>query len=212
MKAFIKLPRTQTCALALTLVLTLLGGCHSGAPKSSGAPVAGNGDPYLQGREEPPAGAQASFDTGVAALRAQKYIEAEPLFKQLAEKYPHYSGPYLNLALLYAQTQKNELAEQYFKQALQVNPNNLGAYDQYGIWLRGQGRFNEAETIYLQALTRWPDHADSHLDLGVLYELYMGRLPQALEQYQRYLELTSDDKSPVHGWVAELQRRVKGAG
>jgi hypothetical protein len=37
-------------------------------------------------------------------------------------------------------------------------------------------------------------------------------LPQALEHYQRYVELTGDEKSPVRGWVAELQRRVKAAG
>jgi tetratricopeptide (TPR) repeat protein len=85
-------------------------------------------------------------------------------------------------------------------------------YDQYGIWLRGQARFTEAETIYQQALARDANRPDTHLNLAILYDIYMGKLPQALEHYQRYLELTHDEKSPVQGWVTELQRRMKAAG
>ncbi|HEY3699495.1 MAG TPA: tetratricopeptide repeat protein [Spongiibacteraceae bacterium] len=161
--------------------------------------------------QEIPAAAQTLFDSAIVAQREQQWPQAEQQLKQLTEKYPQLSGPHLNLALVYAQTQRGELAEAEFKQALQVNPNNLAAYDQYGIWLRGQTRMQEAETIYLQALARNPEHADTHLDLGILYDLYMGKLPQALEQYQRYLELTNDEKSPVRGWVADLQRRIKAA-
>jgi Tfp pilus assembly protein PilF len=92
---------------------------------------------------------------------------------------------------------------------LQINPNNLAIYDQYGIWLRQQARFQEAEVMYRQALDRDANRADTHLNIAILYDLYMGKLPQALEHYQRYLALTDDEKSPVHGWVAELQRRMK---
>ncbi|MDB6063115.1 MAG: hypothetical protein JWM78_3218 [Verrucomicrobiaceae bacterium] len=158
---------------------------------------------------EIPAAAQAAFDSAVAAQQAQQWPEAESQFKQLAEKYPQLSGPQLNLALLYAQTQRPQQAEESFKRALQINPNNLNGYDQYGIWLRSQARFQDAETIYLQALARDANHAETHLNLAILYDLYMGKLPQALEHYQRYLELAGDEKSPVRSWVADLQRRMK---
>ena len=161
--------------------------------------------------QEIPAAAQALFDSATAAQREQHWDQAEQQLKQLCEKYPQLSGPHLNLALIYAQTQRSEQAEAEFKSALQANPNNIAAYDQYGIWLRGQARLPEAEVIYRQALQRAPDHADTHLDLGILYDLYMGKLPQALAQYQRYLELSNDEKSPVHGWVVDLQRRLKSA-
>lgn len=178
-----------------------LAACHSAVPKSqTEAAVA-----------EVPAAAQTLFDSAVTAQREQHWDQAEQQLKQLTEKYPQLSGPHLNLALLYAQTQRPQLAEAEFKQALQSNPNNIAAYTQYGIWLRGQTRLQEAEAIYLQALERAPDHADTHLNLGILYDLYMGKLPQALEQYQRYLALSGDEKSPVRGWVADLQRRLKSA-
>jgi Tfp pilus assembly protein PilF len=161
--------------------------------------------------QEVPAAAQALFDSALAAQREQHWDQAESQLKQLVEKYPQLSGPHLNLALLYAQTQRPQLAEAEFKQALQINPNNMATYNQYGIWLRGQSRIPEAEAIYLQAAERAPDYAETHLNLGILYDLYMGKLPQALAQYQRYLELNNDEKSPVRAWVADLQRRLKTA-
>lgn len=180
----------------VTLAMGLAACSNMSATKSSAA-------------SEVPDAAQSAFADAVAAQRAQNWDVAEPQFKQLAEKYPQLSGPHLNLALLYAQTQKPELAEQHFKHALQINPNNLAIYDQYGIWLRQQARFQEAEVMYRQALDRDANRADTHLNIAILYDLYMGKLPQALEHYQRYLALTDDEKSPVHGWVAELQRRMK---
>jgi len=187
--------------LASVALTAALAACHTSAakPQATAASV------------EVPAAAQTLFDSAIAAQREQHWEQAEQQLKQLCEKYPQLSGPHLNLALLYTQTQKPQLAEAEFKQALQINSNNIAAYDQYGIWLRGQARLSEAEAIYLQALQRAPDHADTHLDLGILYDLYMGKLPQALEQYQRYLELANDEKSPVHGWVVDLQRRLKSA-
>ena len=192
-----KFVKALLCCALLGTSLGALTGCQMTAAKPA------------SNTAEIPAAARTLFDSAAAAQREQQWAQAEPQWQQLIEQYPQLSGPHLNLALLYAQTQRSELAEAEFKQALQINPNNIGAYDQYGVWLREQTRTQEAEAIYLQALARDPAHADTHLNLGILYDLYLGKLPQALEHYQRYLELTNDEKSPVHGWVVDLQRRMK---
>lgn len=194
---FVK-PMQQLAGCAL---IAALAACQTSAPKSQTA----------SGSAEIPVAAQSLFNSAIAAQREQHWDQAESQLKQLVEKYPQLSGPHLNLALLYAQTQRQELAEAEFKQTLKVNPNNIAAYNQYGIWLRGQARMVEAEAIYLQAIERAPDNADTHLNLGILYDLHMGKLPQALAQYQRYLELSGDEKSPARAWVADLQRRLKAA-
>ena len=196
--------RVAVFAGALVAATFTLGGCQILTSSKTNASSAATA-------EIPPA-AETAFANAVAAQRAQQWADAEQQFQQLAEKYPQLSGPQLNLALLYAQTQKPELAETHFKRAMQINPANLAIYDQYGIWLRGQARFTESETIYQQALARDANRPDTHLNLAILYDIYMGKLPQALEHYQRYLELTHDEKSPVQGWVTELQRRMKAAG
>lgn len=156
--------------------------------------------------------ARSSFASAVAAMKAEQWAEAERELKQLLQSQPHLSGVHLNLALVYAQTQRPAEAESQFKQAIQVNPANMPARNQYGIWLRMQGRFKDAETVYVQALQANPEFADTHLNLGILYDLYLGNSAQALDHYQKYLALKGEsaDTARVKSWVADLQRRNKG--
>jgi Tfp pilus assembly protein PilF len=189
--------------LALS-VLMCLGGCSFfGVDSKADTPAP---------LKEIPAAAQALFDAAQLAQKNQQWPEAERQYTQLLEKYPQLSGAALNLALIYAQTQRPQLAEENFKHALQINPDNSAAGDQYGVWLRTQGRFVDAETAYLQTLTRHPEYAPAHLNLAILYDIYLGKPAPALEHYQRYLELNNDEQSPVRAWVADLQRRLQRAG
>lgn len=192
--------------MALLCAVVLLSACSSlssSEAKKSNAAAA---------PQTVPAAAQAQFDSALAAQNAQQWDEAERQFNQLLTTYPQLSGPALNLALIYAQTQRAQLADAFFTRALTINPKSAEAGDQYGIWLRTQGRFDDAERIYLQVLASNPDYANAHLNLAILYDLYLGKSAPALEHYQRYLELTNDEKSPVHGWMSELQRRMQNAG
>lgn len=199
-------------AALLGLLLAQLAACGSAARKSEADSVAGiGGDPYLHQRPDMPASAQRAFDQAVAAMQQQQWQLAEQQFKTLASEHPEFSGPPLNLALLAARADRDDEAERYFQQAIAANGNNLTALNQYAIWLREQGRFSDAEANYKQALTRWPDHADSHRNLGILYDLYLGNGADALRHYQRYLELVGDMQTPVRGWVVELQRRDASA-
>jgi hypothetical protein len=45
------------------------------------------------------------------------------------------------------------------------------------------------------------------LNLGVLYDLYLGEPQKALEQFERYVAIAGENKQ-VAGWVAELHKRV----
>ena len=98
-------------------------------------------------------------------------------------------------------------AEAAFKAALQAAPANAIAGDELGIVERKLGKFAEAEAAYLRAIEAEPNYAQAHLNLGVLYDLYLGEPQKALEQFQRYLEIAGDNKQ-VAGWVIELRKRV----
>ena len=188
-------------SLASALVLS---GCQ-------GLPVPGFGSADAA-PQEVPAAVRAQFEAAVAAQRAQQWPEAERQFAQMLERYPYLSGSALNLALICAQMQRSQLAEEYFKRALSINPGSAAAGTQYGAWLRAQGRFDEAEAMYLQTLARNPDYADAHLNLAILYDLYLGRLEPALEHYQRYLAASGATDGPVQGWIADVQRRLQRTG
>lgn len=169
-------------------------------------------NPYLQNLVTVPAAAQRKFQQANKALAAGDWQDAENDLLWLTQNHPTLSGPMLNLALLYAETQQFEKAEQYFNQAIKVNALNVNAYNQFAIYWRQRGQFEQAEQLYLKALTVWPDYPEAHLNLGILYDLYMGALPPALEHYQRYQALMDKPSRQVQGWIMDTERRLQQAG
>ena len=59
----------------------------------------------------------------------------------------------------------------------------------------------------MKAVTARPDYALAHYNLGVLNELYLQRLDVALQHFEIYQSLVSEDKQ-VEKWIADLKRRV----
>ena len=88
-----------------------------------------------------------------------------------------------------------------------VTPSNPVAGDELGIVERKLGKFSEAEAAYLRAISAEPNYAPAHLNLGVLYDLYLAEPQKALEQFERYIEIAGENKQ-VAGWVIELRKRV----
>jgi len=172
-------------------------------------------NPYLRKRARANGEALRRFEIANAAMEQRDWSLAMSELAWLLDHHPKLSGPCLNMALAYQQQGELEQAEEYFRKTLQINRNNLDAYNQYAIFLREQGRFQEAEQTYLQALQIWDFHADTHRNIGVLYDMYMGDRERALLHFHRYQELTGASDRTVAGWIADLERRqvllVKGA-
>jgi tetratricopeptide (TPR) repeat protein len=140
-------------------------------------------------------------------MKSGRSTDAELEFKQLSAAYPQFAGPQLNLGLLYLHDSRLSEAEAAFKAALTLTPTNPVAGDELGIVERKLGKFTDAESAYLRAITAEPNYAPAHLNLGVLYDLYMAEPQKALEQFERYIEIAGENKQ-VAGWVVELRKRV----
>ena len=148
------------------------------------------------------------FERANRAITAEEWSAAIEELHWLVENRGDLSGPCLNLALVYQYQNTPEEAEKYYRQALQVNPANLTAHNQYGIFLREQGRFTDAEQSYLRALEVREAHPETHRNIGVLYDLYMGDRQRALHHFNRYQDLSGSDDVTVAGWIADLQRQL----
>ncbi len=140
-------------------------------------------------------------------MKSNRHTDAELEFKQLIVAYPQFAGPQLNLGLLYLHDSRLPEAEAAFQAALQATPANPIAGDELGIVERRLGKFAEAEAAYQRAIAAEPNYAPAHLNLGVLYDLYLSEPQKALEQFERYLEIAGENKQ-VAGWVIELRKRV----
>jgi tetratricopeptide (TPR) repeat protein len=154
-----------------------------------------------------PARAAQQYSQALQMLKAGRGTDAELEFKQLAVGYPQFAGPQLNLGLLYLKDSRLPDAEGAFKAALQITPGNPVAGNELGIVERKLGKFQDAEAAYQHAIAAEPNYAAAHLNLGVLYDLYLAEPQKALEQFERYLEIAGDNKQ-VNGWVVELRKRV----
>jgi tetratricopeptide (TPR) repeat protein len=190
-------------AVTAAAVTPAAGGANAAAPVNT---PAGTPAPAADTAPIPPRAAQ-QYSQALQMMKSGKTTDAELEFKQLIVAYPQFAGPQLNLGLLYLHDSKLSDAETAFKAALQSTPGNPIAGDQLGIVERRLGKFSEAEAAYLRAISAEPNYAPAHLNLGVLYDLYLAEPQKALEQFQRYLEIAGENKQ-VAGWVIELRKRV----
>jgi tetratricopeptide (TPR) repeat protein len=118
------------------------------------------------------------------------------------------AGKWLLMGIADLQRGKLEQAEERFRAALAAEPSGYEGYLNLGLTLRRQGRFSEAEKVYLEGLARAP-YPDLHMNLGILYELYRGEPSLALVQYRQYVELGGPASDRVRGWAEYLEGVVE---
>lgn len=152
--------------------------------------------------------AKSAFKHAQKAMKIQNYRKAEKLFTEMIRKYPDFAGPYANLGIIYARDGRDSDAEKQYKKAIKLNNNPL-VYNQLGILYRKNGRFDEAESAYKKALKLDKNYANAHINLGILYDLYMGDLKKAVIHYKRYQELSTKKDKKAAIWILDLQRRIK---
>ncbi|MCK4586567.1 MAG: tetratricopeptide repeat protein [Gammaproteobacteria bacterium] len=181
----------------------------------AGCATTGPGDPSEKGRAivkvRPNVDPKVTiaYEQALVSMRAGNSTKAEKQFKKLADDYPQYSGPLNSLGILYYRDEKIDEAIVAFNTALKINPDSVVSLNYLGIISRGKGEFEQAQGYYEKALQADRDYAYAHLNYGILLELYMGKLPEALEHYKQYQALTKEEDKKVKGWIIELGRRVK---
>jgi tetratricopeptide (TPR) repeat protein len=155
---------------------------------------------------------------GALLLKQQgKLSLARERFIALSEQHPNLSGVWLQLALLAKQQDNDPLQQQqqhkdmtrYLNNAISANPLNYIAHNEFALILRQQGQFQQALSHYESAIKSWPAFAVGYLNRGILYDLYMGRKPLALVDYELYQALSDDNSRQLKGWIIDLKRQIK---
>jgi tetratricopeptide (TPR) repeat protein len=113
----------------------------------------------------------------------------------------------VNLGILYRKTGRLEQSEEALKTAVEHNDGSAGAWTELGATQRLRGEFPSAAASYEKAIAADPNFAPAYRNLGVVSDLYLGDPERALTAFERYKELTGEEK-PVSGWIAELRQRT----
>ncbi len=129
---------------ASVVVLLLLAACGSSPPapeqaakadtaaskQEAGDAAAGTTAPV----DEPlPPEAVQKFDQAVVHMSGGNAAAAESELRALADAYPTFSGPLLNLGILQTKASRFEDAEKSLRAAVDRNGNNAQAFNQLGI-------------------------------------------------------------------------------
>jgi tetratricopeptide (TPR) repeat protein len=93
------------------------------------------------------------------------------------------------------------------KSLIEKTPASAPLLNQLGIAERQQGRFDEAKKAYEAAIAADAKAALPHLNLAILYDLYLGDVAKAQELYQRTVELSPGDAQQLNRWLGELKTR-----
>lgn len=151
-----------------------------------------------------------TYERALRYMKANRLADAERELTALTAKEPQLAGPYANLGIVYHRLGRPADAVRALARAIELNPR-AAYYNELGMLHRTEGRFDAAERAYLAALDLDPDYAYAHLNLGILYDLYIQRPEKALPHYERYQALEPGEADTVRKWIADLQRRSSKA-
>lgn len=152
---------------------------------------------------------QQFYTEAVASLKNGDTEQALELLIQVSTDAPDKPYVFTNLGLAYFKLEKLDLAEEAFQEAIIRSNKDAVAYNHLGILQRYKGQFEEARNQYQRAIRVDSDYALAHLNLGILFDLYLQDLKLALQHYQRYQALIDKEDSQVAGWIVDIQRRLK---
>jgi Flp pilus assembly protein TadD len=150
---------------------------------------------------------RALYEQALTALAAGRFQEAERALLVVAQREPQLAGPHANLGILYGRTGRPAQAFASLREAVRLNPDRAAYYNELGVISRREGKFDDARRYYAKALDLDPAYAYAHLNMGILYDLYLQDSEKAMQHYERYQELTPGEAGTVKKWIADLQQR-----
>jgi len=165
-------------------------------------------NPYTEQPAPVPPAAKAAFADAVTLMEGGDLRMARKGFRAMTKAYPELSGPWVKLAEIREQRELPAKAREAYRKAIEVNPANVNAYLKQALFERRQGEFENARDVYLAALETWSDFPEAHLNLGILYDLYMNRPEDAQPHYEAYDFLTGGSDPKVADWLIEIRRRT----
>lgn len=188
----------------LAAVLLAAAGCASpvGSPGSSADPITES--------DESPARKRARIRTELASgyFEEGRTEVALDEVKQALASDPQYAPAYNLRGLIYLRLNDPRQAEDSLRRALALSPRDPDTLHNYAWMVCGQGRYDEAERAFGQALASpvYPARARSFLAQGVC-QARAGRLPQAEDSLRRAYELDAANPLAAYNLAQLLYRR-----
>lgn len=142
------------------------------------------------------------------ALKQKQYEPAAKLLQELTIEDKELSGPWIGLGDIATEQKNYDQAVAHYFKAIELNGKNVNAYMRLAQVQRMQGNFLHAQNTYAKALALWPDFPEAHLNLAVLYDVYLNHPLRAQKHMEAYQFLTGGENKNVAKWLVEIQQRT----
>lgn len=145
--------------IAGVLILAfLLAGCAStaDAPPSPRREAT----PPMQQKVDLSEAARLNTELGVAYARQGQFDVALEKLERALEQNPNHAPAHSAIALVYVQRRDPVKAEDHYRRALRLSPRDPYTRNNFAIFLCGQNRFADAETLFVEAAQE-PNYADA---------------------------------------------------
>src|SRR4051812_410720 len=165
-------------------------------------------DPLLDGVASLRSGERVAMMSGRAAAQAGRYQDAAQEFRRALAVRPESVEARVNLGSMLARVGDRSGAMEQFREALRTDPDNVTAHFNLGAMLADVadgGTPDEARVHLEAAVAGRPDDAEARRLLAKVLR-GQGRLPAALAQYRRAVELAPGDEAARLGEAETLVR------
>jgi type IV pilus assembly protein PilF len=196
-------------ALRLLAIPALAIGITGCVTVNSTGPMIEKGEPAPRAEPNLKEAARINTDLGLNYARAGNFEVAFDKFQRALSQDQNYAPAHAGIAFVYSQRRDNEKAEQHYERALTLQPDDPTTRNNYGVHLCSQGRFKDAERMFLRAATsanyREPERA--YTNAGVCARRVPD--PQKAERYfLEALKLRPESPEPLQQMASlYLERR-----
>ncbi|HNV45640.1 MAG TPA: tetratricopeptide repeat protein [Spirochaetota bacterium] len=108
------------------------------------------------------------------------------------EKNKFLTDAHNNLAVIYLDQKKLDLAEKYFKNTIEIDPEFKTGYMNLGVVYDRKGQLERALEMYQVVLKKYPTYILGLRNLGIGYRR-LNRLDEAMAQFRKAVKVKSDD-------------------
>jgi len=165
-------------------------------------------NPYLKKSGRIEASLVTEFILARRAYQNKSYTKAKSILEGLTKQDHILSGPWVMLGDI-AQKDKNlKQAVENYARAIEINQNNVNAYIRLAKVQRQLGDFIGAQNTYNGALVIWKDFPEAHLNLAILYDIYLNKQIKSQRHLEAYLFLVDGRDKKQTLWLKELQQRT----
>jgi len=151
------------------------------------------------------------YDEIKRLILVKEYFVAEAELMRFTTEYPNNAGAWANLGLVYSETHRLEKSEQALEKSIALNGKTAPLYARLAMVYKKRGKIDDSLKMYQRALEIAPDHANTHYNIAILYDIYLQDIARAIEHLERYIELGGQEDKGAKIWLKQLKRALKRA-